>query len=141
MLQRKSREPLIKMRYCKYRPAHVIGGWRERRLTLQRGYSTFVLDEFDHHFNRMACDSLRYHLSSECVVDNEERRPVYEDLIRRLAEAPPQPTPEEKAAIPSIPSPGSPRLRKLAQVAAAPSDDRVPTGSPRGVLVMAGAPG
>lgn len=107
LLQRKSREPLIKMRYCKYRPAHVIAGWRERRLTLQRGYSTFVLDEFDHHFNRMACDSLRYHLSSECVVDNEERRPVYEDLIRRLAEAPPQPTPEEKAAIPSIPSPGS----------------------------------
>ena len=58
-----------------------------------------MLDEFDHHFNQMACDSLRYHLSQQCVVDNEERRPVYEDLIRRLAEPPPQPTPEEKAAI------------------------------------------
>ena len=75
------------------------GGHHERRLTLKRGYSTFVLDECDHHFNKMAVDSLRYHLSPQCVVDNEHNRERYEALPARLQEPSPRPTPEEQAGI------------------------------------------
>jgi len=31
----------------------------------ERGYSTFVLDEFDFHVNKMAADSLWFHLSAQ----------------------------------------------------------------------------
>lgn len=79
-----------RIKYWDYRPKWIIQRWRERALTLKRGYATYVLDEFDHHFNEMAVNSLKYHLSPECVVNNEAQRPVYEDLIARLSESPPR---------------------------------------------------
>jgi len=87
------------IKYWKYRPKWVVVRHHERRLTLKRGYSTFVLDECDHHFNKMAVDSLRYHLSPQCVVDNEHNRERYEALLARLQEPSPRPTPEEQAGI------------------------------------------
>jgi hypothetical protein len=47
----------------------------------------------------MAVDSLRYHLSPQCVVDNEHNRERYEALPARLQEPSPRPTPEEQAGI------------------------------------------
>lgn len=78
------------VKYWDYRPKWVIRRIHEHRLTVKRGYSTFVLDEFDHHFNEMAIASLRYHLSPECVCNNEAHRPAYEALIARLSEPDPQ---------------------------------------------------
>jgi hypothetical protein len=40
------------IKYWKYRPKWVVVRHHERRLTLKRGYSTFVLDECDHHFKQ-----------------------------------------------------------------------------------------
>jgi hypothetical protein len=90
---------LHRIKYWQYRPKWVIERVSERKLTLRRGYSTFVPDEFDFHFNKMAADSLRYHLSPRCVVDNEPRRELYEALIARLEEPLPDLTPQESAAI------------------------------------------
>ncbi|GAA2440490.1 hypothetical protein [Mycolicibacterium llatzerense] len=58
----------------------------------------WIIDEFDHNFNALAIASLRYHLDFS-VCDNSDRREVYEDLIARLAEPPPDfaDTPEEEA--------------------------------------------
>jgi hypothetical protein len=77
---------LHRMKHSPYRPKRVIERRREHKLTLTRGYSTFVLDEFDFHFNKMAADSLRFHLSPRCIVDNEPRRKLYDALIARLEE-------------------------------------------------------
>ena len=88
-----------RINYWKYHPRRVIKRRRERGRTLSRGYSTFVLDEFDHHFNKMAANSLQFHLSPQCVVDNEHNRERYEALIARLEEPPPRPTREEQAGI------------------------------------------
>jgi hypothetical protein len=93
------RSAVHRIKYSKYWPRRVIARQRERRLALCRGYSTFVLDDFDHHFNKMAADSLRFHLSPQCAVDNEEHRERYEGLIARLEEPEPVPTPEEQAGI------------------------------------------
>jgi hypothetical protein len=89
---------LHRMKHSPYRPKRVIERRREHKLTLTRGYSTFVLDEFNFHFNKMAADSLRFHLSPRCIVDNEPRRELYEALIARLEEPVPKPTPHEEAA-------------------------------------------
>jgi len=89
----------IRIRYWSWWPTVVARGWQQRRLTLRRGYSTFVLDEFDAHFNAMAAESLRYHLSPEGVIDNESRREVFEDLIRRLEEPSSEPTSQERSAM------------------------------------------
>jgi hypothetical protein len=93
------RQRWVRIRYSPSSPAAVARRWRECRLTLRRGYSTFVLDEFDAHFNMMAASSLRYHLSPECVANNEDHREVFENLICRLEEPSPDPTPQEQAAI------------------------------------------
>lgn len=93
------RNAVHRIKYSRYSPRGVFARQRERRLTLCRGYSTFVLDEFDHHFNKMAADSLRFHLSPQCLVDNEEHRERYEALIARLEEPAPIPTPGEQAGI------------------------------------------
>ena len=61
--------------------------------------ATFVLDECDHHVNKMAVDSLRYHLSPQCLVDNEHTRERYEALLAQFQEPSPFPTPEEQAGI------------------------------------------
>ncbi len=75
-----------RLRYSPWRPKWIAWRFRETLLTLKRGYSTFVLDEFDHHFNEMAIASLQYHLSEDCVADFEDRRDDYEKLIERLSE-------------------------------------------------------
>jgi hypothetical protein len=93
------RQRRIRIRFWRWWPAAMVRRCKERRLTLRRGYSTFVLDEFDAHFNTMAADALRYHLSPECVVDNENHREVFEDLIHRLEEPWPEPTSQERGAI------------------------------------------
>lgn len=58
----------------------------------------WILDEFDSSFNDLASASLRYHLDFS-VCDNEERRDLYEDLIKRLNEEHPEFTDEELGII------------------------------------------
>ena len=70
----------------------LVGGPKELRNI------NWVIDEFDASFNNLAVASLRYHLDWS-VCDNSDRRQEYEDLINRLSEEPPDPTPEEDAAI------------------------------------------
>jgi hypothetical protein len=58
----------------------------------------WILDEFDSSFNDLAIASLRYHLDFS-VCDTSAQRDVYEDLIARLGEAPPEFTDEEMAVL------------------------------------------
>jgi hypothetical protein len=88
-----------RVRHFEYWPWRIVQRYRQRRLTLHRGYSTSVLAEFDTRFNGMACDAMRYHLSVDGAAGNEDERRVFEHLIRRLGERPPGPTPNEKTAI------------------------------------------
>ncbi len=74
-------------------------GQSYRKLTGFPKYSIdWMIDEFDASFNELAVASLRYHLGFS-VCDNEDRRPVYEDLIARLSERDPLFTAEELAII------------------------------------------
>ena len=88
-----------RVRHFEYWPGRIVQRYRQRRLTLHRGYSTSVLAEFDTQFNGMACDALRYHLSVDGAAGNDDERRLFEDLIRRLDQPPPAPTAREKAAI------------------------------------------
>jgi hypothetical protein len=59
---------------------------------------SWVLDEFDANFNDLAVASLRYHLDYS-VVNNEDRRQGYENLIARLSEPEPSTTADEDRAM------------------------------------------
>ncbi|AMS02613.1 hypothetical protein BJD55_gp153 [Gordonia phage Yvonnetastic] len=58
----------------------------------------WILDEFDSSFNELAAASLKFHLELS-ICDNEPRRELYEDLIARLTEEPPDFTDEEMAIL------------------------------------------
>lgn len=87
------------LRRWRWRPAAIARRWRERRLTLRRGYATAVLADFNEHFDRIAADALRYHLPLEGGGDTANSRARFEYLIERLARPAPQPTPAEHHAM------------------------------------------
>lgn len=87
------------LRSWRWWPAAVARRWRERRLTLRRGYSTAVLADFDEHFDRIAADALRYQLSPQAFDDPPSSRARFENLIERLEARPPEPTPAEHDAM------------------------------------------
>lgn len=105
-------KPGISRGRCHERQLHIplTRKWQIKLSTRGKDYLTlvkapsylknlnWVIDEFDSSFNDLAIASLRYHLDFS-ICDNESRRDVYEDLIARLGEEPPDFTDEEMAIL------------------------------------------